>query len=327
MKINYFFRHQDVGFSIQRVSRVYILHLSKKIATTEIYMPRRNAGIADLLINGLYSFLKKSSINHITGEVHYLLYFLNKKNTIITVHDIMYYSYLKGLKKKVWKFIYINSLKRANTIVFISNFAKEQVTNILDLPENRIKVIPNAVSEGFEFSPKEFNIKKPIILHIGTLERKNLIRTIKALNGICCHLRIIGKISDDTVNILLENNVEYSNGFNLSDDEIIKEYENCDIVNFPSLFEGFGMPILEGQKVGRVVVTSNISPMNEISGGGAALVNPTDIDSISDMYKKVISNEIFRESLIAKGNENVSKFSVENICEQYLNIYKKITNS
>ena len=83
------------------------------------------------------------------------------------------------------------------------------------------------------------------------------------MNGIDCHLRIIGKIDINIQTLLDENKIDYTNAFNLSDNEIIEEYKKCDIVNFPSTHEGFGMPIIEGQAIGRVVLTSDLSPMNQ----------------------------------------------------------------
>ena len=78
--------------------------------------------------------------------------------------------------------------------------------------------------------------------------------------------RIIGNIDETTKKLLLEKGIEYSCNSNLTHRQIVDEYCKADIINFPSLFEGFGMPIIEGQAIGRVVVTSNIPPMIDIAG-------------------------------------------------------------
>ena len=122
----------------------------------------------------------------------------------------MYYSYLSGIKKKIWIFLYIDSLKKATKIVFISEFAKQQILNHISLDECIMTVIPNPVDPTFKKSPKDFNQHKPRILHIGTLSRKNLNRSICALEGINCHLRIIGNIDETTKKLLLEKGIEYS---------------------------------------------------------------------------------------------------------------------
>jgi glycosyltransferase involved in cell wall biosynthesis len=325
MKINYFFRNPKVGYSIQRVFQTVNEKISENTQIEELFLPSPKSNILSILRNGLYARNHQGKINHITGDAHYLTFFLTSKKTIITVHDIMYYSYLKGLKKKIWKALYINSLRRAGKVVFISEFAKQQVLQELDLPKSKYCVIPNPVSSDFLKKDKIFNSQKPIILHIGAQsDRKNLGRSIAALEHISCHLRIIGKMNIEITSLLEKHNLEYSNVSNLTNEQIVKEYENCDIVNFPSLFEGFGMPIIEGQAVGRAVITSNISPMKYVAGDAAVLVNPTDIASIKTGYLKIINDELFRKEIIQKGFENIKQYKVENIAKEYLILYKEM---
>ena len=326
MNINYYYRNSKSGFSIQAVFQTIINEIKKDNTVIETYLPSPYAHIKDIIKNSIYAQKrqKENYINHITGEVHYLLYFLKPKKTIVTVHDIMYYSYLKGVKKKIWKILYINSLKRAAHITFISEFAKRQVLNEIYLPSEKISVIPNPVDDSFTYVPKEFNIAKPQILHIGTLERKNLVRTIQALKGISCHLRIIGKLNNKIIDLLKQNKIEYSNDWNLTHEQIVQEYQQADIINFPSLYEGFGMPIIEGQASGRVVITSNISPMKDVAGDGAILIDPFDDKSIQKAYLAVIKDQNLRKNIIQKGFSNAKKYTIKTIKNQYYNIYKTI---
>ena len=289
------------------------------------FLPYPNATISSILKNGWFakSEEKDNYINHITGDVHYLLWFLRRRKTIVTVHDIMYYYYLKGIKKKIWKLLYITPLKRAAHVTFISDFAYKQVSEVINLDMKKVHIIPNPVDSSFTYSPKEFNIKKPIILHIGTLERKNLERTIEALDGIDCHLRIIGELKEQTIDLLKRHHIEYSNGMNLTHEEIVTEYRNADIINFPSLFEGFGMPIIEGQATGRIVITSNLSPMKEVAGNGAILINPHSVEDIRNAYLSVIQNKSIREHLINEGLKNIENYKVGKVVQQYTDLYKK----
>ncbi|MDO6810408.1 glycosyltransferase family 1 protein [Zobellia galactanivorans] len=325
MKIHYFFRHPTVGFSIQRVFQTINKGVCPTYDIAEFFLPSPKSNFASILKNGFFAKKRQGKINHITGDAHYLLYFLSSKKTIVTVHDIMYFSYLSGIKKKLWKVLYINSLKRAKKVVFISEFAKNQVLKVVDLPESRYCVIPNPVSPDFSFEYKEFNKEKPVILHInGSLERKNLARTIEALHEISCHLRIVGRLSSRNIELLDEYDIDYSNVRDLSNEEIVNEYKNCDIVNFPSLFEGFGMPVIEGQAVGRPVVTSNISPMKYVAGEGAVLVDPKNVQSIKKAYLRVINDADFRNGLIEKGKKNVMQFQLKSVSEMYVNLYHEI---
>lgn len=326
MNINYYFRNRKAGFSIGAVFNTIVNEIEKSNQVIRTFLPDPNANIPAILKNEWYAKDKEKNnyINHITGDVHYLLWFLQGKKTIVTVHDIMYYHYLKGIKKKVWKLLYITPLKRAAHVTFISDFAYKQVSEVINLDVKKIHIIPNPVDSSFIYSPKEFNAKKPVILHIGTLERKNLERTIEALDGINCHLRIIGELRKQTQNLLEKHRIEYSNGMNLTHEEIVTEYRNADIISFPSLFEGFGMPIIEGQATGRIVITSNLSPMKEVAGNGAILVDPYSVKEIRNAYLSVIQNKNIRENLIHEGLKNTENYKIEKITQQYIDLYKKL---
>lgn len=93
-------------------------------------------------------------------------------------------------------------------------------------------------------------------------------------------------------------------------------------MNFPSLYEGFGMPILEGQTIGRVVITSDISPMKDIAKDTAILVNPTDVNSIRNGYKRAIE---LHKLYVERGYKNIKRFSVETIVNEYKKIYELIS--
>lgn len=324
MKIHYFFRNERTGYSIQTVFQTIVHQMEKLVVAKETYLLSPLANITAIMRNGIYAMnlQKDGEINHVTGDVHYLSLFLRKKKTIVTVHDIMYYHYLHGIKKVLWKLLYIYPLKRAAYVTFISEFAKQQVLEIIHLPKDRIRVIFNPVSPKFSFVEKTFNSENPRILHIGTMERKNLQRTILALRDIPCHLRIVGHLNEDDLQALRDSHIDYSNVYDLNENQIVEEYREADIINFPSLFEGFGMPIIEGQATGRVVITSDLSPMKEVAGNGALLVNPLSVESIRNGYLKILHRETFRNTLVKRGKENASRFTADKIADQYMQIYK-----
>lgn len=327
MRIRYFFRNKQIGYSIQTVFQTIVCQVKKQTITKETYLPSPFANIIAIMQNGIYAKnqQKDSEINHITGDAHYLLLFLKGGKTIVTVHDIIYYHFLHGIKKVLWKLLYIYPLKRAAYVTFISEFAKQQVLEVIHLSEDKTKVIFNPVSSQYSFVEKVFNANNPRILHIGTRKIKNLERTILALRGIPCHLRIVGRLSEDDFQALRDNHIDYSNVYDLSEAQIVEEYREADIINFPSLFEGFGMPIIEGQATGRVVITSDLSPMKEVAGNGAVLVNPLSVESIRNGYQKILQSETFRNTLIKRGKENVSRFTADKIADQYMQIYNLMT--
>ena len=179
----------------------------------------------------------------------------------------------------------------------------------------------NPVSPRFAYQPKMINRERPVILHLGNRESKNLKNSAFALAGINCELRVIGKLSEYQKEYLDESGVYYTNAFNLTNGEVLEEYKKCDIVNLPSFYEGFGMPIIEGQAIGRAVVTSNLHPMLDIASGSCVIVVPDDIESMRKGYQDAIDNY---EYYVKRGIENSKRFSIDNIVRQYKVVYKKI---
>ena len=118
--------------------------------------------------------------------------------------------------------------------------------------------------------------------------------------------------------------IEYSSAANLSVDEMVKEYINCDLCTFVSTYEGFGLPIVEAQATGRPVVTSNILSMPEVAGEAACLVDPFNVSSIRAGILKVINDSVYRDWLVQCGFENVKRFRPETIAKQYINVYREL---
>ena len=111
---------------------------------------------------------------------------------------------------------------------------------------------------------------------------------------------------------------------NLSDSEMIEEYKKTDVVSFISLFEGFGMPIIEANKVGRPVITSDIPVLREVAGDAAYFVDPTSVESIRNGFLQLLEDANLRQSLVEKGYENVKRFDVNKIRNQWINLYNSI---
>ena len=329
MKITFFHRHPSLGFSIQHVFSNIIEGLkstSPQHIIENVEMPSLGSMPWDVVINCVYTYKhrNKNGINHISGHIHDVILGLIGCKAVITIHDLVFIDNVKNPIKRFYKWLFWLYLpvKLAKKITCISQQTKNNI--LKHIKTDKLVVIHNPIDPAYQFSPKIFNVEKPVILHIGTGWNKNLKRTIEALKDIPCHLRIIGKLSEEIVRVLTEYKIDYSNAFQLSDEEIRQEYINCDIVNFPSEYEGFGMPIIEGQKTGRVVLTSNIEPLIEIAGNAVNFVNPKDINSIHNGYLKIINDFEYRENLISKGLENTKRFELSYIVEQYMKVYEEL---
>ena len=271
------------------------------------------------------AFRQSRSINHITGELHFLDLLMRKRTVVLTILDCVVMDRKTGLAKFLVKLIYLTlPVRRARYITAISEETKRQIIGYTGCAPEKISVIPVAIDPMFEAYPKEFNTLRPVILHIGTGYNKNLFRLIDAIAGMDCELRIIGRVDDDQIKALEKNSITYSHAHSLSQSEMLEEYRKCDILAFVSIFEGFGMPILEANAVERAVITSNISSMPEIAGAAAHLVDPFDREDIRKGILKLISDAEYRNYLIEKGRKNWIRYDPESIAGSYLDLYRKI---
>jgi glycosyltransferase involved in cell wall biosynthesis len=114
---------------------------------------------------------------------------------------------------------------------------------------------------------------------------------------------------------------------NLLTDQMLEKYYQADLVAFVSLAEGFGLPIIEANAVGRPVLTSNISPMSEVAADAACLVSPRDVVDIHNGIRKIIADAEYRDKLVSNGRRNAARFRSDVVANEYLDIYRRITDN
>jgi len=267
----------------------------------------------------------QQEVNHITGDIHYIAYLLNKQKTILTIHDLEIIIRSHFLKRYIILFFWFYlPIKRVKYVTVISEFTKKELLTYVKVPEQKIKVIHNCIPGKIDVSPKSFISTCPTILQIGTKKHKNIPNLLEAIKNIPCKLIIIGELDKSLIAQLAWLNIDYENFYDLEYNEIIAIYKRADIVAFVSQYEGFGLPILEAQAIGRPVITSNVASMPEVAGNGALLVDPYDVKAIRKAVEQLIENPNLREELVRDGLENVKRFSPTAVAEEYAKVYREI---
>lgn len=326
ISVNFIERRDGDSPSIERVFRAVASQLQTLGIRSIFTAAKFGNGVVSTALNLIFFRPAKADVFHITGHINYMGMVLPKDRTVLTVHDLTILDYRTGLRRTLIEKLYFTwPARRLRYITAISQETKEKLLRLTALADEKVRVIENPLlisSSGSQI--KGFAAVRPTILQLGTAPNKNLERLIRAVADIPCRLRIIGQLSPEIGELLEDLRIDYENGVGLSDSEVEQAYESADIVTLCSTDEGFGLPIIEAQAKGIPVVTSDRSPMKDVAGGGAFLVDPENIESIRTGILAVINDSHLREDLVSRGRENVCRFDPSRIAEQYKTLYEEV---
>lgn len=257
----------------------------------------------------------------------------------ITVHDLRYLASRKyvGLKRyALLKLFMSRSLDRADSVIAVSNWTGEQLKANYSVPSEKLTIIPNSVDRKFAGSSVDRcnEYDRPYLLSIGHLEkRKNFETLVRAFSKVADSwdglLVLVGKdqgslqsikaIAESTGvsdRLILKSSVSY--------EELIGLYTNSEIVICPSLYEGFGITVLEGMAAGRPVIATGIPPHIEVAGNAALLVDPLEepVDGFSRGILQILNNSELAKTLVNKGSARLKQFSWEKSARKLETLYK-----
>ena len=293
---------------------------------------------------GIVNDLKADSVtifHGLSGEIPSGLE--NKKiKSVVTIHDLIFMRYphlYSFFDRKIHFFKFKKSAKNANLVIAISEQTKADIITYLKIPATKIKVIYQGCQDVFKqnYSVEEknevvlkYNLPQQFILNVGTIEeRKNAFSIVKAIKDIDTKLVLIGKQTDYYNKIktyIKENNLEEKVIFlkGLSSKELAITYQLATVFVYPSVFEGFGIPIIEALFSKTPVITTNSGVFPEAGGPNSIYINPENVADLKIQIERLLSDKNLRNEMVNKGFEFVQKFNDEVIAGEIMQCYKSL---
>ena len=326
LNVTYFFREpRKTGFSMEGIFTLVKSCLAGKVAITDYYCVPGVSRYKNAVLAGKHA----GAINHITGDVNFILLTMGGQLNILTIHDLGFYE--NTVHSPLVRFVYglfwyRLPLRKTALVTVVSEFTKNKLIHYFRYPAARIRVIPDPVKPLFRFAERQSHNEEPRILMMGSGKHKNLNGLIEAANGLDVRLDIIGFPSAEEQGKMNQYGIAFTVSNGLTDEEVYEHYRDCDLLYAASFYEGFGMPIIEAQAVGRPVITSDLGAMKEVGQGSAVLVDPADPIAIRDAIMKLISDRDFYYQTVNAGRANAEKYEANKIAEMYYEVYQSLAS-
>ena len=262
--------------------------------------------------------------------------------TCLTVHDLRYLedrSYVSLRRYLLLKWKMGSSLRNSNAVVAVSSWTGRLLTEHYSLPVSKVSVIPNAV-DPVALNDRECpgsSMDGPYVLSVGHLERrKNMETLVRAFGRIADSwsgsLVIVGRDQGSKPSIDREaRRAGVSSRLKIIQDldysSLARLYRECEMVVCPSVYEGFGITLLEGMAAGSPVIASDIPPHREVAGEAALYITPLDDEALSAAMRRVLGDDDLRDAMARKGRERVACFSWDSSAEELAELYRRLLQS
>jgi len=293
--------------------------------------------------NRIYKQINNSQIDIYHGLSNELPKTINKTNTksVLTIHDLIFVRHpelYKFFDRKIYLQKAIYSCAKADKIIAISQQTKQDIIEFLNVDVTKIEVVyqgchnifkTKTTNEARQMVIKKYNLPQNYILNVGTIEkRKNILSVIKAINEykIDIPLVVVGRQTEyfnEIQKYIIQNKMskQIITLHNISLSELHILYQLAQIFVYPSIFEGFGIPIIEALNSEVPVITSRDGCFVEAGGTDSLYVQPTNIDEIANAINFLLNNSLQRLEIIKKGVDFVKKFDDFKIANDIMKVY------
>lgn len=295
---------------------------------------------------GMVTNINKLNLDIYHGLSHELPLGIEKTGikTVVTMHDLIFLQFPElypWIDRKFYTKKYLHSCRIANRIIAISNQTKQDLVELAAIPDKKIDVIYQGCNPIFKNKSSEaqksairtkYNLPQQYLLNVGAIERrKNQLLILDALvkGSIDIPLVILGRPTDyitELKNFVLDNKLSKRVIFltNIPYTELPTIYQMSSLFVYPSIFEGFGIPIVEAMTSNVPVITSRGSCFEETGGSAALYINHKSADELADNIISVLSDEKKRADMINDGLKHIQIFSDDAISEKIVDLYKHL---
>lgn len=334
-------RHPVPGWhSIETVFATVRGHLPGDIRPSVHVVPRRSVGVMGRLMNlrDVWRLRRRPGVLHVTGDVHYLALALPRRRTVLTVHDLGTLRSGGRMRRAVIDLLWFRlPVRAAARTTVVSAATRDDLIDRHPWAAPRVEVIPNPLPAGLVARPEQGPARpatghpragRPVVLAVGVTPNKNLPRLAAAVAPLDVELVVVGAVPDAVRTVLSGPDAgvraTLTTHVDLARDELLDLYARADVVALVSTSEGFGLPVVEAQAVGVPVVASRIPVLEDVSGGAAVLVDPTDVAAIRAGLVEVLGDAGLRERLVRAGMANVARFDPTAIASRYAAVYRRV---
>ena len=330
------------------------IHSGHKVRGSGFYVANLKDALLKYVPEHSYVFFNQG--DKLVGDidlVHYTSFdvffktipFIKRHPSVVTVHDLIPIMFPKhfpaGVRGRIKWSINKQVLKNAtNAIITDSDSSKNDIVKQLKISNKKVNTIPLASADHFkqilngDKLLKKYNLPERFVLYVGdSTWNKNLPNIARSIIKADFPLVIVGKVFKTTLNynswnkdfhefekLTAESKLFIKLGF-VDSHELIALYNQATALLMPSLYEGFGLPVLEAMSCGCPVITSKCGSLPEVAGDAAIFVDPKNVDEIAKEIRNVVNNQDLRKKLTMKGLKNAKKFSWEKTAHETIKVY------
>ncbi|MDZ7272132.1 MAG: glycosyltransferase family 4 protein [candidate division KSB1 bacterium] len=268
--------------------------------------------------------------------------------TVVTIHDLTWFTHPQQhvlVKRVYYQRLIPVAVQKAARVIAITESTRRDLLRILPVSEEKVVVVPYGVDSIFQTVEdderiaalrRRYGVPERYLLFVGMLEpRKNLVRVVQAFGRLKSsdrampHKLVLAgnkgwgyeEARREVERLGLEQEVIFTGP--VPHDELPPLFSGADLFVYPSLYEGFGLPVVEAMACGTPVITSNVSSLPEVAGDAALLVDPLDVEDLAEAMRRVLTDGDLRQQMRARGLEQASNFTWEETARRTLEVYEQ----